>query len=112
MSPEKAVRLSGQIKILGSAERIKRSFGRSVLVLIAGVFCVFIPGLHFILVPGCVIGSFVLFWKTYQQIYQLQLDEKLECPQCHQSVQVPSFLKGDLRFKCPHCAASCFVKKV
>ena len=112
MSPEKAICVSGEMKKLGPIERVKRSFGRSVLVLTAGVFCIFIPGMHFILVPGCVIGSFISFWKTYQQLFQLNIVEKINCPHCRHSVQVPSFLREELKFKCPQCAVSCFVKKV
>ena len=78
-------------------ERIKRAAKTSGLFFVIALVCVFIPGLHFILVPGFLIASVIYGMKVFNQEYYQDMSQAT-CPNCHQKLETKSIYYSDKEF--------------
>lgn len=83
---------------ISSNERTKRAAktGGTFLALATG--SVFIPGLHFVLVPGFFIASIVYGLKTYKQEYYQDMSQ-VSCPNCQKKLDTKSIYYSDKEFE-------------
>ena len=85
------------------SERTKnalRTFGVMIALTFASIF---IPGLHFILVPTLFIASFVLAMDKMGEKYRSEGGAG-ECPKCHHTFKVqPSKWQPRITNCCDHC---------
>lgn len=68
------------------SERIQRAAKIFFAFIAASVFSVFVPILHFILVPGLFIAAFVMGFLKHSEYANVCL-EKFPCPECKNSFQ-------------------------
>jgi len=74
--------------------RVRRALKGLGVTWAAAVGAVFIPGLHFVLVPALVLaGPIVLLWRLGQK--ELVREARAECPDC--GLEQPLDLKGPWR---------------
>ncbi|GEM_PF-2445367 len=69
------------VKTLNSKQRLKHSFKVFGYFLGAAIVSVFIPILHFILVPTLIILAFIFSIKKFKQIGSLDISQ-FKCPNC------------------------------
>lgn len=88
------------------SERVRRAFTWLMAFWVLAAFCVFIPVLHFLLVPGFfVIGPFIAY-GVYQQT-ETVLGGYGQCPRCHEDLPlVGGKAEWPLRDLCTHCHAA------
>ncbi len=76
-----------------------------------GLFCVIIPGLHFILVPGMLIAGVIGFLYRSKQLTYV-LGGVGECPECHKAFKVAKAAdKFPMAETCEHCNSSLSLSK-
>lgn len=90
---------------LSTQDRLILSLKKFFLFLSMAVLAVFIPVLHFILVPIFLILSFALGYKAFQFNHRLEFDNVCKCLQCPQALKQNYLLKDDLKFKCDECGS-------
>ncbi|MBX7231075.1 MAG: hypothetical protein K1X29_03215 [Bdellovibrionales bacterium] len=82
------IKINGQImdhqiptEILTYPNRLKRSIKAIFIFVTAASFSIFIPVLHFVLVPTLLFLAFFLSYSKFQEKYKIDL-EKVHCPSC------------------------------
>lgn len=76
-----------QVKHLSRAERLARGWKAAGLCIGIAVVAIFIPGLHFILVPGFLIAApFAFSWQYSWE--SLILPGELPCPNCSKIIHI------------------------
>ncbi len=87
-------------------ERIQKSFKAFAIFFGLAIFSVFIPVLHFFLVPVFLILSVYLSYKKMKEIYVLDLSS-LSCPGCSGKYKITQLGVSDLdqqvRLDCEAC---------
>lgn len=100
---EKTGRAEIEIHELDPAMRSKRALKVAGIGFGITLFCVLIPGLHFILVPAGLIATPIVAWITYGKTALVQTTG-IPCPSCGKefrlATQPPRF---PLRETCEHC---------
>ncbi|RME15702.1 MAG: hypothetical protein D6797_06115 [Bdellovibrio sp.] len=100
-----------EVKKIELRDRIKAALKSSIVLFLLAVGFVFIPILHFILVPAFLIASIVVFWMTFSITHKITT-RALKCPGCHKEIslksQSPEF---PIRFSCPECQAVFYLNK-
>ena len=73
-------------------------------IFLAATFCaIFIPGLHFILVPSLFVATFVMTMSKYAEKSRNQ-GGSAECPRCHQTFVIEKSTDRErLTDTCDHC---------
>jgi hypothetical protein len=74
------------VEVYGIAERVKRSMKLFIILLLTGVLCILIPILHFVLVPGFLLASFVFGFLKFNEVYAIDL-KNFRCPSCQSSLK-------------------------
>ena len=69
------------------ASRFRRGFQLLILFWVGAFVCIFIPVLHFILVPTGILLGFFMFYREMGFQYRL-VSGIIECPGCRQSYNV------------------------
>jgi hypothetical protein len=92
-----------QLIKLSSLERFKISMRKFGLFFLLGLAAVFIPVLHFFLVPLFLILSVVLGVKAYAIVYSLHFVEPCPCIECKQVFKSEFLLDENLRLTCNKC---------
>jgi hypothetical protein len=108
---EKCARPSATLSELGASDRLKLSSRKFALFFALAVVSIFIPVLHFILVPLFFLLSIVFGIKAYSTRYRLKLDGANGCLQCGQSLKNEFLMDESLRLKCERCFADYHVEK-
>lgn len=90
---------------LSSSDRMKISAQKFGLFFALAVASVFIPVLHFVLVPVFLILAVVLGIKSYSTLYRLHFEAPALCVQCQQPFKNELLLNESLRLKCDGCAS-------
>jgi len=91
------------VREFDAKQKLGNAFKKLLLFWLAAGFCVFIPGLHFLLVPLFFILGIVAFRKTIK-IDGRVLRGQTECPYCKAAVKIsPSLLAWPLREICQGC---------
>ncbi|MBC7386960.1 MAG: hypothetical protein H7301_12475 [Cryobacterium sp.] len=96
---------AGSVKIItwSKKERTRRALKMLGACWAVGLFCVILPVIHFVLVPGLFIAGIVFFSNLISQ-ETLVLGGKGECPECHQSFAIS---RGKDRFPMAEVCESC-----
>jgi len=92
-----------QLIKLSSPERFKISMRKFGLFFLLGLAAVFIPVLHFFLVPLFLILSVVFGVKAYAIVYRLHFVKPCSCIECKQVFKNEFLLDGSLRLECNKC---------
>lgn len=91
---------------LSAAERTVRSLKRLGLAWVAALVCVFIPLLHFVLVPALFVLGPVLAVRAWGGSVVLE-ESALTCPKCGQAVKVEAGAVGwPVDLHCEKCGVS------
>lgn len=101
---------SAQLLTLTPSERLKISLKKFGFMLALAIGAVFIPVLHFFLVPLFLILSFVLGFKAYATQYHLQFTKDTNCIECQKPLKIEVMLDESLRVKCNHCLVNYLVQ--
>ncbi|MDR3606344.1 MAG: hypothetical protein P4M08_03065 [Oligoflexia bacterium] len=91
------------VKTLSKPERLKRAWKGAGLCIGLAVVCVFLPLIHFVLVPGFLIAApFVFSWMySWERVI---LPCELKCPNCGQMIKISlNKEKWPFREVCVHC---------
>lgn len=92
-----------RIGILGQADRLSRAWKSLAFAWGVAFATVFVPILHFVLVPGFFAFGIYLFLKNYRRSHAI-LDGEAECPACRGPLTVPSdLIERPQREACPSC---------
>jgi hypothetical protein len=84
-------------------ERMKNALKTFGFLFTLSFVSIFIPILHFVLVPSLFIGSFVFAMDKYQEKMRSEGGSG-ECPKCHQEFKVqPSSWVNRVTNNCDHC---------
>lgn len=82
------------VQTLSTQERLKRSAKIFLVFFALAFFSIFIPILHFVLVPGFLLASIISFIILFNQSHFISLNE-FKCPKCHGSLnQKDLYLKS------------------
>lgn len=90
---------------LSIKNRLARAAKIFFLLFIIAVVSVFIPILHFLLVPLFLVLSFFMAFKAYQARYKLNLKTQRLCFNCNKPLSEYFLLTEDLKFKCDGCGS-------
>lgn len=101
-----------QIKMLGTVDRVKRALKALALCWGLALFAVFIPGLHFILVPLLVLVGPLVAYRGYLP-KRLVLGGQFTCPKCSAGMQVnPCIEHWPLDDVCTDCRSPLMLEPV
>lgn len=100
--------LAGELRVLdlSATGRARRAAARLGMTWGAAVFCVFIPLLHFVLVPSLLLlGPFVA-WQTWRATVLL-VAGTVTCPKCQAQAALEEGTAGwPARLHCGHCGTT------
>jgi hypothetical protein len=98
------------IEILGTKQRLKQSLKSFGMLLGLAVGSVFIPVLHFFLVPLFLLLSFFFAWLNYKKIYKIS-SVKVACPVCHGEITFEASSSSlPVRNSCILCGAQLYAE--
>ncbi len=106
--------LTGELVIesFDHSQLMQRSFKKLGICWGIALACVFIPILHFVLVPGFIITGIILFFANFSKKTVLQAS-KLTCPKCHDLFELSErkivWPTSDI---CEHCSSHINIKPV
>lgn len=95
---------------LTPSERLNVSIKKFGFLLALAIGSVFIPVLHFFLVPLFLILSLVLGFKAYATQYRLRFANETNCIECQKPLKTEVMLDESLRLKCNHCLTNYLVQ--
>lgn len=101
---------SAELLKLTSSERLKVSCKKFAFLLALAIGSIFIPVLHFFLVPMFLILSLVLGFKAYATQYRLHFLKETNCIECQKPLKAEVMLDESLRVKCHHCLVNYLVQ--
>lgn len=101
---------SAELFKLTSSERLKVSIKKFGFLLALAIGSVFIPVLHFFLVPLFLVLSVVLGFKAYATQYRLRFATEANCIECQKPLKTEVMLDESLRMKCNHCLVNYLVQ--
>lgn len=92
-----------EVREIPQAERVQRGMKIGGALLVAAIVSVFVPVLHFILVPGFLILGLVFGFTTYLTRSEV-LEGQFDCPVCGQLNELP---KQSLELPCGRRCLKC-----
>ena len=78
----------GEIAPLSGSDRFKIAAKSLVICFLAAIVFVFIPVLHFILVPVALLAGIILFFRSFKLSNYLKSPTVISCPQCKKEVSL------------------------
>lgn len=99
-----------EVKLLTANERLKNGLKYFGLSLSASFLFVFIPILHFVLVPGSLlIGCYLLYRQMNLKYFRLE--KTISCPECKNELRLkPMPFNGPMNEICDHCRAQILIE--
>lgn len=92
-----------EIVRLEQRERARRAWKAVGYGMGAAVISLVLPILHFFLVPGFLIGTPIVAWKSYQKEWEIPAQE-IPCSHCGRATAVKAnFATWPLYANCKHC---------
>jgi len=88
---------------LSKSDRLKESLRKFALFFVLAVASIFIPVLHFFLVPLFLLLSILFAVKAYSTLYRLKLRDACVCIHCQAPIRSEILLDENMRFKCDKC---------
>lgn len=107
-------RYNGALRVtdMSRNEKMKNGFKYLFLTFNVAALCAFIPVLHFVLVPGCLLIGMILF---YQQISFnfLRLENSIPCPDCQTTLNLKKVpFNWPMKENCFSCRAQIKIEPV
>lgn len=91
------------VHLFGKNEKLMRAGKKLGLFWLIAVFCVFLPVVHFFLVPGFFLIGLFMFYRVMQTDGEV-LSGKIPCPLCGKEVELGrEFLNWPLKEICQGC---------
>lgn len=101
---DKTQQVQADIQVLDFAGKFKESVKRGGLFFVLAVVSIFIPVLHFFLVPLFLLLSVAFFIMTFRTDRKLAVALDLPCQKCQKIVVVKAqAFRFPLQTRCPHC---------
>jgi hypothetical protein len=76
------------------------------------LLCIFIPVLHFFLVPSFLLLGIYMLFKGIKYKFRVQTPGTEICPACQKPLDIKSmWLESSIRFSCQHCATQLVLEK-
>lgn len=108
----KSVQFTADATIYTSSEKLKHGLKSFFIFFFIAVFCILIPILHFVLVPGFLLFAIYKFIKSQKEVGEIVL-AKFNCPNCANLIELKNV---DLKFPhkeyCPQCRTSLKIETV
>ncbi len=92
-----------QIQKLNFTEKVKISAKRFSFFLGLAFISIFIPVLHFVLVPVFLLVAVLTLIKSSSYKSRLIFDQNHYCLSCSKPIKTTNVLRGDVRIQCEHC---------
>ena len=98
------------VKSLSYAERAANAAKTLAMIWGIGIACVFVPVLHFFLVPTAVIVGIALCFRKFGLAWQFT-DGEIECPDCKKKFVVDQNpFNWPKHRSCPHCGVRLLIE--
>jgi len=94
---------SAELTQLNKSDRLKQSLRKFALFFVLAIVSIFIPVLHFFLVPLFLFLSILFAVKAYSTMYRLKLQDACNCIHCQAPIKSEILLGENMRFKCDKC---------
>ena len=108
---EKFYELRQSLENLSAKQRLTNAFKRFLMFFGLALLAIFIPVLHFFLVPLMLLVSLYMFKKTYDIKYVVKFSDNQLCFECSQPLKSEYQISDDLVLKCNVCGARYLVKE-
>ena len=106
------VRAELAVESIAVGKRLGRGLLRLLICWALAVACLFVPLLHFVLVPGLVLLGPVLAWKASAATVSVSSTE-VTCPRCSTLAPVePGTTGWPIRLWCASCGTTFFARSV
>ena len=106
------VRTELEVESIAVGKRVGRGLVRLLACWAIGVACVFVPLLHFVLVPGFLLLGPVLAWKASAATVRVS-STQVTCPRCAVVTPVePGTTGWPIRLWCASCGTTFFARRV
>lgn len=99
----KSAEIFGTLQILTSKERLKIAAKKFLLFFALAVVSIFVPVLHFVLVPTFLLIAVIMGIREYSIKYKLENGNGTKCPGCTAPLKEKYFLETSLQIKCDAC---------
>jgi len=87
-------------------ERIGLAMRMGVLFLLAAGMFVFVPALHFFLVPLCLVLAPVMAWISFRKTHWFPPPQTMPCLDCQKNVELESqYVEMPYKISCRECGA-------
>jgi hypothetical protein len=107
----KSVKLEAFRHVRSLSARIKRAARAAMPFAIGGGIGVFIPILHFVIVPGALIAMIVLVTREMTTHYSFRV-ENIACPHCATAYGETEYARLPKRIMCFNCRVSSTLSEV
>jgi hypothetical protein len=95
-----------EIEAIPFGRRLGRGAVRLLFAWVIGVFCVLVPLLHFVLVPGFLIAGPVLAWLAVRATVEVK-SASVTCPKCAKEAPIEAGSTGwPVRLRCVACGTT------
>jgi hypothetical protein len=102
----KFLETTAELLELNSGERFKNSLKKFSLFFLMAVGFLFVPVLHFFLVPLFLLLSLIFGFKAYAIRYRFFVRSACNCIECQNVLRPEYLLDQSMRLKCDQCSAS------
>lgn len=102
---DKFVDLKSQLVPATKKMKIQNGLKKFGLFFGLALASVFIPVLHFVLVPAFLIISAVSFFYGYRVEFQVSEPSAFNCFECSKELVLPLLIGSNRRLNCTHCTA-------
>lgn len=96
-------RVQIDIQLRNLSQRSLQALKKFILLFLAAILFVPIPGLHFVLVPVLLISSLVVPYMEFKTIYVNKSVESLPCLVCQTPIRLKKSLNFPFRTRCEKC---------
>lgn len=107
----KFLETASELTILPTKYRLLISFKKFIFFFLLALGTLFIPVLHFILVPLFLCVSVFMAVQTYKVKYKLYIENSTICLDCNVQLFKFYLLTDELKFKCASCGTQYLIYK-
>jgi hypothetical protein len=100
-----------EVKSLAYAERMANALKTLAMIWGIGIACVFVPVLHFFLVPTAIIVGIAMSLRKFGLAHQFTKGE-IDCPDCHKKFAADQRpFNWPKHRACPHCQVRLLIEE-
>lgn len=97
--------VNASIHSCDKSEAMVGGAGQLLKFWVMAFFCIFIPVLHFFLVPGLFLIGIYVFLKSTKFKFHISQSGSADCPCCHNQIELKElWFESQVRFSCQHCS--------